>query len=907
MGINDGKFYDARQSAEYYAYLNASKKAYDGYADVTRTANNIFDANPFFTGKAAKAVKRFIKLGTGKMINDTTDMHDMMIKDQKYIMEAFERIVDASPNARIEYDTLEKINYDFKSFYRRFSELAVKTKKVMDNLNAEFGGEVPGGFPYPNSRPALDSFEDICGGDEPERGYFKECQNRLVEFDNVMNNYLKGRETPFNSADLNKRMKAVSDLMHGYHYDDPKMDKTNVEILGNPNIKTVKALNDRLDMFCDNVDLYFNGKDNDITLTQGDLRRNGSGTFLCPFGAIEAAKDPLSKNIVSLPFYNSFKNYVTENARKHPGNKSAYRISPMDAALAFEVGGAAKSYLEKGNLSELRKNALAFYNDFQQGGVNSMMDLAAGTCSLTGVTSLPVTSAGQGSALPNAMSVPGLLNANTLAGGMNVSITNIWTNLGNAINGQGVASLNNIFQTAGYISVYGASFFNLSGKGVNPGKSTDKTAPASASMSGVGQTTITGLSTKESLLLYDPKNDKYEFEELIERIGNGYKPTEDEITALTELYDEYFEKLESGNATEHEIEVAEHLLNGLVVIKEDANMPAGFCSLQLNDNLINELSKRLNSDSFALLTIEQIKNEKDNIGPLYASDSISFDIKEDRIGIVLTLKVIDPFGDTIGKHDIQVRDDHKIIVDDSKRVRTGNVSDTFITITGVNGGTAFGGNQAWFENDPDMGKIISERGCGVIASVNQYLYLTGQTTISKEDYKKLVYVYLNAEDMIEPEQERYSELRRQQIRGPIGGAFPGEMTDFVTNMCEKEGVNITSEWDYTKDYEADYDSMKKQLDNGIPVVWGMYDMGGDGVHFYSYHAGKYENVSNASSHYVTATAIYEETDDNGKLRRMVEVSSWGEIYYIDYDQYIEAVSEPGVNRPFSSVTNTTVK
>ncbi|RKM56531.1 hypothetical protein D6853_07015 [Butyrivibrio sp. X503] len=744
MGINNGKFYDAEQSAQYYEYLNTSKKAYDGYADVTRLANNDFDANPLFIGMTARALKKFIKLGTGKLINDTTDMHDMMIKDQRFIMESFESMVDPSSNARIEYDTLEIINNDFKHFYRRFKEIASETNSIMDDLNAEFGDEVPGDFPYPNSKAALASFEDICGGDNPEGGYFKECQNRLVEFDNTMNSYLKGRETPFNSADLNKRMKAVSDIIWGYHYDDPKMAKSNVEVIGNPNIKTVRNLNDRLDMFCGNIDNYFHGKGNDIAITQGELRRNGGGTFLCPFGAIEAANNPLSKKIISLPFYNHFKNYITENARKHPVNRDAYRVTPMESALAFEVGGAMKSFIEKGNLSNLRKNALVFYNDFQQGGVNSMIDLVAGTCTLTGVSNLLANSNAQNAALPNAMTVPGLLNANTLATGMNIPITNLWNHFGNVISEQGLSSLKNYFQTAGYVSVYGASFF-------------DK-------------------------------------------------------------------------------------------------------------------SKVVASPSLTIKTLPKIVIPKKSVA------------------------------------------DQTITVDDSKRVRSGAVDENFIIVTGLydsngNPDTGFGGAQKWFKDEADMGELLAKYGCGVIASVNQYLYLTGQKTISKEDYMKLVYEYLDAKDLIEPKQERYSERRRQQIRGPVKGAFPGEMTDFVTNMCEKEGVNITSNWDYTKDYEADYDSMKQQLDNGIPVVWGLFDCGGEEVAFYSYEpsTGEYSKVDGASSHYVTATAIYEETDDNGNLRRMVEISSWGQTFYVDYDQYIEVVSDARINNPFSSITYTEIK
>ena len=194
MGINSGKFFDAELSREYYETLKNEKSLYDGKADVTRSSQNEFDANELFLGASARAMKMFIKSGTGKMLNDVTDMYSQMLSDQEYIMGTFEGLVDNSPNARMEYDTLETINKDFKGFYRRFDTLATKAHKTIENLNKEFGEEVPGGFPLPNSKKPLDSFIDICGGDDSSKGYFKECQNKLAFFDETIKSYIKGRD-----------------------------------------------------------------------------------------------------------------------------------------------------------------------------------------------------------------------------------------------------------------------------------------------------------------------------------------------------------------------------------------------------------------------------------------------------------------------------------------------------------------------------------------------------------------------------------------------------------------------------------------------------------------------------------------------------------------------------------------
>lgn len=232
--------------------------------------------------------------------------------------------------------------------------------------------------------------------------------------------------------------------------------------------------------------------------------------------------------------------------------------------------------------------------------------------------------------------------------------------------------------------------------------------------------------------------------------------------------------------------------------------------------------------------------------------------------------------------------------------------------------TTYGGDQAWFIDFLGDGKLYSGYGCGIVASVNQYLYLTGQTTITYEEYENLAYKFICAEDQPAAGRDTHSEVRKQAITGPIKGALPRQMTEYVEHTCKNKGINVKTDWDYVQGYQNDYQNIKKQLKEGIPVIWAVNDnkenakKAGDdtkvGVMFYEYKKGTYTVKYKAvTSHYVTATAIYEDTDATGKTRRMVEISSWGEKLYVDYDQYIDIVSDDPNNEPFSSITNTTVE
>ena len=180
-----------------------------------------------------------------------------------------------------------------------------------------------------------------------------------------------------------------------------------------------------------------------------------------------------------------------------------------------------------------------------------------------------------------------------------------------------------------------------------------------------------------------------------------------------------------------------------------------------------------------------------------------------------------------------------------------------------------GGAQGWL--DPK----ISEDSCGVVAAVNIYLYITGQTTISKSAYVDLCEQFCNEHPV------------NTALIGVLG-AVPSTMGDYIEDRCEEHGLSVKTSWNWYKSVDQ-YDTMKKMLADNIPVVWGLNSARKE-LTLYSYKDGNYVKLKEddeASSHYVVATAIYEQEQADGSYRRMVEVSSWGEKFYIDYDEYLD--------------------
>ena len=262
--------------------------------------------------------------------------------------------------------------------------------------------------------------------------------------------------------------------------------------------------------------------------------------------------------------------------------------------------------------------------------------------------------------------------------------------------------------------------------------------------------------------------------------------------------------------------------------------------------------------------------------------------------------------------------DEQIDAETAQGIRVGNVGEAFVKITDLPEGQNYGGNQHWYTST-DWWHTLDYRtngnGCGVIAAINMYLYMTGQTSVTKAEFEELVRKYFLADELGRGG-DGISIARQAAVLGPTG-ATPDQIEFYVEWMCEHDPdhpVKLDVEWDWTDNYETDYDNMKKQLEQGVPVVWAVFDWhngvgsGNDYLHFYTYDAAndKYTDAGGASSHYVTVTAIYEKVNDDGSISRMVEISSTGQKQYIDYDEYMEFVGGNPANQPFSSITNTTV-
>lgn len=219
---------------------------------------------------------------------------------------------------------------------------------------------------------------------------------------------------------------------------------------------------------------------------------------------------------------------------------------------------------------------------------------------------------------------------------------------------------------------------------------------------------------------------------------------------------------------------------------------------------------------------------------------------------------------------------------------------------------SFGGSQMWFYDDtsteePDKNArdyIIQNFGCGLITSSDVLLYLakqdsryaTARTDKVLQDENGVI-DYQSYVDYIYGMDKSYERVINNF--GMLLSSMHAGMGAY--NMCNRLGLNIT--WSHSKIKMLS--RMKEMLENDIPVPLciSSNDRGGEGgVYFYDwlptenepYHFATKRYPYAVEGHFVTVTGLMV---DNVKNQTILEISSWGRKYYVNYDEFIKYVEK----------------
>ena len=188
----------------------------------------------------------------------------------------------------------------------------------------------------------------------------------------------------------------------------------------------------------------------------------------------------------------------------------------------------------------------------------------------------------------------------------------------------------------------------------------------------------------------------------------------------------------------------------------------------------------------------------------------------------------------------------------------------------IRDGLSYGGNQSWFTEERDG--CIKPLGCGLISCADILLYKTGRTRLTLDEYKDFV-------------RSLNKGFLRVRPKLGVNGIF---LAWGLKRRFRKLGLPYKAKWCFSAGKQLE--RIRDMLERDMPVTLSAGPQLGrktkrGGVTFLARNAQNSFALPAWRSglvrdHYVTVTGLIEEEE-----RKLLEISSWGERYYIDWEDY----------------------
>jgi len=224
--------------------------------------------------------------------------------------------------------------------------------------------------------------------------------------------------------------------------------------------------------------------------------------------------------------------------------------------------------------------------------------------------------------------------------------------------------------------------------------------------------------------------------------------------------------------------------------------------------------------------------------------------------------------------------------------------------------TSYGGSQMWFpeKNWHSRDYIIHNYGCGTIATADLFLYLAMQNQAMQTPltasaiYNEKTVKYENYDLYVRNIDINYTHTKHLiAVLGP-------SLASAINAYSQDYGLGLKANWRWKLSYYDMLDIIEEMLQSDIPVILSIGPnwpnlMGKKGISFYerkeidiqATEGGMevkskpyyYQPVKQGiNSHYVAVTGIIKDDIAN---KIMLRISSWGKMYFINYEEYREYI------------------
>lgn len=212
----------------------------------------------------------------------------------------------------------------------------------------------------------------------------------------------------------------------------------------------------------------------------------------------------------------------------------------------------------------------------------------------------------------------------------------------------------------------------------------------------------------------------------------------------------------------------------------------------------------------------------------------------------------------------------------------------------LDGELTFGGDQGFFKmetKDIDAEKK-SQSGCGIVALADTFLYLSSW---KKSFVGTWMESYVN-HALTEVQYRAYYNQIYYMLGGVSlrNGASGLKLARGFNRLARQQHINLKGRWAFSG--KKILSRIEQMLEKDIPVILCVPKMVGKKVKehklgFYQYSERELVQKTAISAHYVVVTGInmLSEMEQYGvntsEKRTLLEISSWGKKYYIDWQEY----------------------
>ena len=161
--------------------LETAFSDYSDKADIFISNCKRFQNNDTFTGEKATVIKNLVGNDEVGIVNAQKDMQAKALAMYKHAVESFADKVDSAPNARLDFDTLDMVESDLKAIYSDVDTTCAEIETIAKEMHAKYGHL--GHITVPDANPLRESLEELCGGYNPEAGFYHDLKQKIIDWD----------------------------------------------------------------------------------------------------------------------------------------------------------------------------------------------------------------------------------------------------------------------------------------------------------------------------------------------------------------------------------------------------------------------------------------------------------------------------------------------------------------------------------------------------------------------------------------------------------------------------------------------------------------------------------------------------------------------------------------------------